>query len=146
MMRISRIFTRRQINLDSITVGIEPSGLARMILLFKADDRMTELLRKVLFRSIPIVEVEVIDPKRSVVREVALVKTKKLEEKEMWGFIQRVEGAGGRILESEHYVVIAEFSGEHDEIEKALKKLPSELLVEVARSGQVMVSRESNQK
>ena len=40
MMRISRTFTRRMINLDSITVGIEPTGNARIILIFKSDDRM----------------------------------------------------------------------------------------------------------
>ena len=47
MMRITRVFTRRQINLDSITVGVEPSGLARIILMFKADDRLAELMKHV---------------------------------------------------------------------------------------------------
>ncbi len=142
MMRISRDFTRRQINLDSITVGIEPTGLARIILMFKADDHMAELMRRVLFRSEPILNVEVIEPERSIVREVALLKTRKLNEKQLWQVVQQIEQAGGRVLESKGNVVIAELSGEHDEIERAIEALGPKVLKEVARSGQVLISRE----
>lgn len=142
MMRVSRAFTRRQINLDSITVGIEPTGLARMILMFRADDNMAEFMHRVLSRSEPIIDVEVIEPERSIVREVALLKTKKLEDKKILEVIHQVERAGGRVLDSKGGVLIAELSGEHDEIEKVIKSLGPEALKEVARSGQVLISRE----
>ena len=142
MMRITRDFTRRQINLDSITVGIEPTGLARIILMFKADDHMAELMRRVLSRSEPIVDVEVIEPERSIVREVALLKTRKMDEKQLLQVMQQIERAGGQVLEFKGNVVIAELSGEHDEIERTIKALGSKVLKEVARSGQVLISRE----
>jgi acetolactate synthase-1/3 small subunit len=143
MMRISRDFTRRQINLDSITVGIEPTGLARIILMFKADDHMAELMRRVVARSEPIVDVEVIEPERSIVREVALLKTKKLDDKTMWQVVQRIERAGGRVVDLKNGVLIAELSGEHEEIERVVEALGPDVLKEVARSGQVLISRES---
>jgi len=142
MMRITRDFTRRQINLDSITVGMEPTGLARIILMFKADDHMAELMRRVLSRSEPVVNVEVIEPERSIVREVALLKTRKLNEKQLLQVMQQIEQAGGQVLESKGNVVIAELSGEHDEIERTIEALGPKLLKEVARSGQVLISRE----
>ena len=142
MMRISRDFTRRQINLDSITVGIEPTGLARIILMFKTDDHMAEFMRRVLARSEPIINVEVIEPEQSIVREVALLKTRKLNEKQLWQVMQQIERAGGRVLESKGGVLVAELSGEHEEIEKVIKALGPEVLKEVARSGQVLISRE----
>ena len=142
MMRISRDFTRRQINLDSITVGIEPTGLARIILIFKADDRMAEFMRRVLARSEPIVDVEVIDPEKSIVREVALLKTKRLDDRTMWQVVQQVERAGGRVVDLKNGVLIAELSGEHEEIERVVRALGPEVLKEVARSGQVLISRE----
>lgn len=142
MMRITRAFTRRQINLDSITVGMEPTGLARIILMFKADDHMAELMRRVLSRSEPILDVEVIEPERSIVREVALLKTRKLNEKQLLQVMQQIEQAGGQVLESKGNVVIAELSGEHDEIERTIEALGPKLLKEVARSGQVLISRE----
>ncbi len=141
MMRISRTFTRRQINLDSITVGLEPTGLARIILMFKEDDRMAEFMRRVLVRLEPIVDVEVIEPERSIVREVTLLKTRKLNKKQLWQMVQQVERAGGRVLESKGNMVIAELSGEHDEIERVIKALGPKVLKEVARSGQVLISR-----
>lgn len=143
MMRISRDFTRRQINLDSITVGIEPTGLARIILMFKADDHMAELMHRVLARSEPIVDVEVIEPEHSIVREVALLKTKKLDDKTMWQVVQRIERAGGRVVELKNGVLIAELSGEHEQIERVVEELGPDVLKEVARSGQVLISRES---
>jgi len=143
MMRISRDFTRRQINLDSITVGMEPTGLARIILMFKADDHMAELMRRVLARSEPIVDVEVIEPEKSIVREVALLKTKRLDDKTMWQVVQKVERAGGRVVDSKNGVLIAELSGQHEEIERVVEALGPDVLKEVARSGQVLISRES---
>ncbi len=142
MMRMSRYFTRRQINIDSITVGIEPTGLARIILMFKADDSLAELMCRIVERSEPVVDVEVIEPERSIVREIALLKTKKLGEKKMWQIAQQIEKAGGRVLETKGGVLIAELSGEHDEIERVIKELGEEVLKEVARSGQVLISRE----
>jgi acetolactate synthase-1/3 small subunit len=142
MMRISRDFTRRQINLDSITVGIEPSGLARIILMFQADDRMAEFMRRVLARSEPIVDVEVIESEKSIVREVALLKTKKLDDMTMWRVVQSVERAGGKVLEIKSGVLIAELSGEHGQIESVVRELGPNVLKEVARSGQVLISRE----
>ncbi|MEW5995729.1 MAG: acetolactate synthase small subunit [Candidatus Hadarchaeota archaeon] len=142
MMRISRDFTRRQINLDSITVGIEPSGLARIILMFQANDNMAELMRRVLSRSEPIVNVAVIEPEKSVVREVVLLKTKKLEDPQHWKVVEQIEKAGGKIVDSKDGAVIAELSGAHGDIEKLIINLGPDVLKEVARSGQVLVSKE----
>jgi len=142
MMRISRDFTRRQINLDSITVGIEPTGMARIILMFKADDHMAEHLYKVLSRLTQVIDVEVLEPETSIVREVALLKTKKLSDKKMWEVVQTVEKAGGRILESKNNAVVAELSGTHEDIERLVQTLGPDVLQEVARSGQVIISRE----
>ncbi|KUO40514.1 MAG: hypothetical protein AVW06_05170 [Hadesarchaea archaeon DG-33-1] len=146
MMRISRVFTRRQINLDSITVGIEPSGLARIILLFKADDRMAEFMHRVLVRLIPIVNVEVLDPKQSIVREVALLKTHRLDDEGILRVLGEIDRIGGRVLELKENALVAEIYGTHERIEETIKGLGPDVLKEVARSGQVFISREMGPK
>jgi len=143
MMRISRTFTRRMINLDSITVGIEPTGNARIILIFKSDDRMAEFLHRVLMRSEPIIDVEVIDPERSIVREIALMKTRQLDEKQQLKVLQKIEQAGGKVLESKNNVIIMGLSGSHEKIEDFVMSLGPDILKEVARSGQVLISRQT---
>jgi acetolactate synthase-1/3 small subunit len=142
MMRISRDFTRRQINLDSITVGIEPSGLARIIIMFSADDRLAEFMRRILLRMTPVVEVEVLDPERSIVREVALLKTRKLSDEESMKVLHQIDKVGGRVLEFKNHALVAEVYGDHERIEKIVQTLGPDILKEVARSGQVLISRE----
>ena len=142
MMRIARDFMRRQINLDSITVGIEPTGLARIIIMFKADDHLAEFMRRLLVRMTPVVEVEVLDPERSIVREVALLKTRKLNEEESLRVLNEIDRIGGRVLEFKNNALVAEVYGDHERIEQVVKALGPDILKEVARSGQVLISRE----
>jgi acetolactate synthase-1/3 small subunit len=145
MMRVSRCFTRRQINMDSITVGIEPSGLARIIILFKADDKMTSFMQRILMRLEPIVEVQVLEPENSVAREICLFKTKRLGEEEMSEAIRLIQSSGGKVLEIREGGLIGEMGGSHEEVEKLLSSLGSERLKEVARSGQVYLSRNNRE-
>lgn len=79
MMRISRAYTRRQVNMDSITVGLEPSGNARIIVLFQSDERVANFLKRVLERLVQVIEVETLREETSLVREIALLKTKPLK-------------------------------------------------------------------
>lgn len=141
MMRISRAFTRRQVNMDSITVGMEPSGNARIIILFKTDERMAEFMRKVLERLTQVIEVEVLRGETSVVREIALLKTKPLRGEEKEETLLRIEEIGGRVLEVKEDAIIAEVHGDHERIEEVLDELGDEVLQEVARSGQVYMSK-----
>lgn len=140
-MRISRCFTRTQINMDSITVGIEPSGLARIILMFQADDQMADFMRRVIARLEPIVDVGVIEPERSIVREISLIKTRPLEERELLEVVQKVEQAGGRVLDLRGNVLIAELGGDHEDVERVIRSLGPDIFKEVARSGQVYMAR-----
>lgn len=141
MMRISRAFTRRQVNMDSITVGIEPSGDARIIVLFKADERMADFLRRVLERLTQVIHVDPLRGETSLVREIALLKTKPLEGDRKGEALRRIEEIGGRVLEVKGDAVIAEIHGDHERIENVIQDLGSEVLEEVARSGQVYISR-----
>lgn len=141
MMRISRAFTRRQVNMDSITVGIEPTGDARIIVLFEADERMADYLRRILERLTQIIEVEPLRGETSLVREIALLKTKSLKGGEKEETLHRIEEIGGRVLEVKEDAVIAEIHGDHERIEDVIQDLGSDVLEEVARSGQVYISR-----
>ncbi|MCD6248436.1 MAG: acetolactate synthase small subunit [Hadesarchaea archaeon] len=141
MMRICRSFMRRQVNIDSITVGIEPSGLARIILMFNSDERTAEFLRQVLLRLTQVIDVEKLEEKTSIVREIALLKTKQLSEEERGRVLEEIEKVGGRVLQVAGKALIAEIYGDHERIEKLIHTLGSGVLKEVARSGQVIISK-----
>lgn len=141
MMRITQAFTRRQVNMDSITVGLEPTGNARIITLFEADERMAGFLKQVLRRLTQVIGVEVLREQTSIVREIALLKTKSLEGEKKEKTLRKIDEIGGSILEVKGDAVIAEIHGDHERIENIIQDLGSEVLKEVARSGQVYVSR-----
>jgi len=141
MMRITRAFTRRQVNIDSIAVGVEPSGLARIILLFSADDKIAGLMRRILLRLEPVESVEEIDPERSIVREVVLLRTVPLSGEDHWKVVEQIEEAGGKIVEAKNGAIIAEVSGTPEELERLISQLGPGVLAEVVRSGQIYCSR-----
>ncbi len=141
MMRISRIYMRRQVNIDSITVGMEPSGLARIILMFKTDSKMAKYLYQVIMRLNQVIEVEQLDESTSIVREIALIKTKPLSQAEQAETLHEIERVGGRVLQIAGKSIIAELHGHHARIERIIQNLGSKKLKEVARSGQVFISR-----
>jgi acetolactate synthase small subunit len=60
----------------------------------------------------------------------------------MWETLNQIERVGGRVLEVRDNALIAEVYGTHERIEEILKMLGPKILREVARSGQVLISRE----
>jgi len=83
-----------------------------------------------------------LDPERSIVREVALLKTRKLNEEESLRVLNEIDRIGGRVLEFKNNALVAEVYGDHERIEQVVKALGPDILKEVARSGQVLISRE----
>jgi len=57
--------------------------------------------------------------------------------------LQHVERAGGKILDNNDNILIIELSGGHDEIEEVIAALGADIFKEVARSGQVLISRKT---
>ena len=141
MMRIARAYTRRQVNMDSITVGMEPSGDARIIILFQSDERMANFLKKVLERLEQVKKVNPLREETNIVREIALLKTKPLEGKKKEKTLYKIEETGGRILEVQGDAIIAEIHGDHKRIDNIIEELGSETFEEIARSGQVHISK-----
>jgi len=89
----------------------------------------------------PIESVEEIDPENSVVREIALLKTVKLSGEDHWRVVERIEKAGGKIIEAKDGAIIAEISGTREEIDRLISQLSPDILKEVVRSGQVYCQR-----
>lgn len=141
LMRIARVFTRRQVNIESITAGLEPSGNSRIIVLFESDERMAGYLRRVLERLVQVIDVNPLSEETSIVREIALLKTRPLEGDKKEDTLYRIEEIGGRILEVQGDAIIAEIHGDHERIENIIQEIGPETFDEIARSGQVYISK-----
>src|SRR3989337_2739262 len=75
LYRISNMFSRRDFNIESISVGSsEQEDVARMTIAVNGDERTFEQVVKNLKKMIDVIKVSELDPANSVVRELALVK------------------------------------------------------------------------
>ncbi|MEM3553317.1 MAG: acetolactate synthase small subunit, partial [Candidatus Bathyarchaeia archaeon] len=75
LYRISNMFRRRNFNIESIVVGAsEIKDLARMTITVKGDEYTVEQIVKQLQKLIDVIKVTKLDPNKSVIRELALIK------------------------------------------------------------------------
>ncbi|HDN17958.1 MAG TPA: acetolactate synthase small subunit [Candidatus Bathyarchaeota archaeon] len=134
MERISRIFARRSINIDSITVGRISPGISRIILSFKTELDEAKFVSSLLRKMFLVKSVDRLDPDNSVTRELAIVKFKTPDREAKLQVLKVLDEMGARILYTELSYIIAELTGSPSRIDEVLSKL-SPYAFEFARSG-----------
>ena len=81
LSRVSGMFTRRGFNIDSLTVGeTESSGFSRITIAFHGDEDIKERILQQLQKLHDVREVEVLENKDTVIRELLLIKVRNKAE------------------------------------------------------------------
>ena len=110
---VSNMFRRRDFNIESISVGAaEQKGLARMIITIRGDERTVEQVVKQMNKLIDVVKVSILEPERTVARELALVKVNTLEERVRSDVINYTEIFKGHVVDVAHDSLIVEITGD----------------------------------
>ena len=77
LARIAGLFSRRGFNIDSLAVGpTEDPALSRMTIIVDAEEHSLEQITKQLNKLINVVKITDLDPSKSVVRELVLIKVR----------------------------------------------------------------------
>ena len=77
LFKITNLFRSRNYNIDSISVGItENPEVSRMTITTEADEKQLNQIVKQLDKLIDTVEVKVLDEKKSIYRELVMMKIK----------------------------------------------------------------------
>lgn len=141
MQRISGLFARRGFNIDTIAVGrSEVKGLSRIILTVSGDEKVLEQVRKQLEKQVDVIKVRDLDPERSVVRELCLVKVA-INSQTRSDIVELSSIFRGRIVDVSHDSLTIEITGDTDKVEAFLHLLEPYGIKEVARTGIVAMSR-----
>ncbi|MEM2896899.1 MAG: acetolactate synthase small subunit [Candidatus Bathyarchaeia archaeon] len=136
MQRISMVFGRRGINIDSITVGRSTiAGKSRIILLFRCNDELTYLMKALLSKLVQVKDVDELDYESSILRELALVKVRFPGEDVKLKIMKEIDEYGARILYVGINYLILEVSGDSAKVQKFLNEMDPKLKIEVIRSG-----------
>jgi acetolactate synthase I/III small subunit len=141
MSKVTGMITRRGFNVESITVGkTKETGMARITLVVKGDDRSIEQIQKQLYKMVDTVKVYPISLKERVARELALIQIKlaKGDKSELYQLISIYKA---EIIDTSQGGLILEITGSSEKIEGFINLLPQKLIVGVARTGVVAMHK-----
>jgi acetolactate synthase-1/3 small subunit len=139
---VSNLFRRRGFNIDNISVGpAEETGLARMTITVKGDDRTIEQVVKQLNKLIDVIKVTRLNQDKIVTRELALIKVNTLNAKARSDLINYADIFRARVVDVSSESIMVEITGTSDKIDAFIDLMKPFGLKEIARTGITALSR-----
>ena len=134
--RITGMFSKRQFNIESITVGeSETEGLAKMTFVVNVEDEnKLEQLKKQLHKQIDVIKVSDITEKSIVARELALVKVSANSQvrAEIQGIIAPFRAI---VVDISKETMTVQVTGKTDKVDAFITLLKPYGIKEIARTG-----------
>ena len=141
LARVSGLFSGRGYNIDSLNVAeTEDPTVSRMTIVARGDDRILEQIMKQLNRLIDVIKVTDVTSEPHVERELVLIKVSALA-KNRSEIIQIADIFRANIVDVSHETLIIAVTGDEDKIAAMINMLRPYGIKEIARSGQVAISR-----
>ena len=136
LFNVSNMFRRRGYNIESISVGpVEDADLARMTVSVFADSRELNQIVEQLDKMVDVVKIKRLDPMRSIMREMLLVKLDTSDPMAREETLKHVNTFHGLILHIDPDSIIAEITGEPGAIDKFIDKTRTIGIEELSRTG-----------
>jgi len=134
--RITNLFTKRNYNIESISVGLtEQEGVSRMTCVVRVEnDRMVEQITKQLNKQIDVLKVADISDQAIVARELVLVKVPVLphNRSEIYSIIEPFRAS---VIDVSKDSIIIQLTGETEKIEAFIDLIKPYGIREMARTG-----------
>ena len=141
LTRIAGLFARRGFNIDTLTVGpTEDEQYSRITLTFDGAMHSVDQVTKQLHKLINVLKIRDLEPADTVSREMALFKVS-ADGVSRGELMQVVEIFRGRIIDVTRRSVIVEVTGTHEKIQAFERMVRPFGLVEMARTGEIAISR-----
>ena len=141
LQKVAGLFTRRDFNIDSITVGeSEVNGLARMVITVKADEKILEQVTKQLNKLVDVVKIKDIS-KNAVKRELCLIKVNIPNEKSRAEIMQYANIFIAKIVDVTEETLIIEITGDMEKINAFISLLKGYGIKKISRTGLTAMAR-----
>jgi acetolactate synthase-1/3 small subunit len=136
LFNVANMFRRRAFNIDSISVGalMEPD-LARMTVVVDADAKVLNQIVEQLSKMVDVVNVKRLDPVRTVMREMLLIKVDSSDPMAREEALRHVNTYHGLILYIEPDSIIAEVTGRPETIDEFIDLMSPIGILEISRTG-----------
>lgn len=141
LQKVAGLFTRRDFNIDSITVGeSEVDGLARMVITVKADEKILEQVIKQLNKLVDVVKIKDIS-KNAVKRELCLIKVNIPNEKARAEIMQYANIFRAKIVDVTEETLIIEITGDMEKTNAFISLLKGYGIKKISRTGLTAMAR-----
>ncbi len=141
LARISGMFSRRGFNIDTLSVGpTEDPAISRMTITLDGAEQPVDQVMKQLHKLVNVIKIRDLEPEESVERELALFKVS-ADSQRRAEVLQIVQIFRAKIIDVSSRGVIVEATGTVEKIEAIENMLKPFGLVEMARTGEVAISR-----
>lgn len=141
LARVTTAFTRRTVNIESLTVAAsEMPGVHRFTIVVAAPRPRVEQIARQLDKQIDVIKAFVHDDEQVVQRELLLVKVE-ASARRVPGFDAVIRARDARVLEANATYLIVEKVGTSDDAAALVTALQPYGVLEVSRSGRVAITR-----
>lgn len=141
LSRVAGLFSARAFNIESLTVApTEDRTVSRMTLVTSGSDEIIEQITKQLNKLVDVIKVVDLNDYRHIQRELLLIKVS--ARKEERAEIKRLaEIFRGRIIDVSENAYMLELTGAGAKLDAFIRALDESMILEVARSGVLGVTR-----
>ena len=141
LARIAGLFSRRGFNIDTLAVGpTEDPEVSRITLTVDGAVHPIDQVTKQLHKLVNVIKIRDLEPAETVARELALFKIS-ADGSSRAEVMQMVEIFRGKVIDVSKRSVIIEVTGSFDKIEAFERMVRPFGLVEMARTGEIAISR-----
>ena len=141
LTRIAGLFARRGFNIDTLAVGpTDEESLSRITLTLDGAMHPIDQVTKQLHKLVNVIKIRDLEPADTVARELALFKIS-ADGASRGEVMQVVEIFRGKIIDVTRRSVIVEVTGTWEKVEAFERMVRPFGLVEMARTGEIAISR-----
>jgi acetolactate synthase-1/3 small subunit len=139
--RVASLFRRRGFNIYSLTVGhTETPGISRMTVVVDCDAGAARRVEAHLYKLVNVIRVEDVTDRPSVVRDLVLIKVC-ADKHTRSQIMQIVDVFRARVVDVAPGSLVVEMTGTEDKIEGLLDMLRPYAVIEMVRTGRVVMAR-----
>src|ERR1700760_229838 len=141
LARIAGLFSRRGFNIDTLAVGpTDDPTLSRITLTLDGAMHPIDQVTKQLHKLVNVIKIRDLEPTETVARELALFKVS-ADGSSRAEVMQMVDIFRGRVIDVARRSVIIEVTGSWEKIEAFERMVRPFGLIEMARTGEIAISR-----
>lgn len=136
LFNVTNLFRRRGFNIESIAVGaMEDPSYARMTIHIEADAKTLNQMVEQLSKMVEVIKVKRLDPLRTISRELLMVKLSTSDPIAREDALRHINNQHGLVLDINDDSIMAEVTGDPEELDRFLEYVKSIGIVEMSRTG-----------